>query len=232
MKKRNFTLAELILVAVLLVTGVVFLVPAAAENARQSFDVACQANLKAMGDAAFGFAEDHDDKLPTGKFEPNQRWFADPGLRANPNNFLSHLLDYTTGDRFVCPAAPENTEEIYRPKVAEERCSFETNGVLVNHLGMGGIPTTQIRNPAETLFLFDRGFTQVGLSITAKSLDGKRHGFGRTHWKPEEIVHGYRHNAVFADGHAGEMRPYYGGVTGTVTRDRSYGLLSDGTPMF
>ncbi len=227
MKTYRFTLTELILVcctAALLCTAVFAAGTLAGGRDKQAQCAAAQAN---MWRGIRAYASDHGGFLPRAGLEPNERWLSEWRFSFDSKmNMLRELCNYIPTENFLCPAAPFNQEKIYRPVIQDEACSFEGNAMLLNRNNAEAMKIDAIPTPERILLLTDRGLTQIGLSLTARFAGNGKYRFGRNHWRAAERVHQDKLNVIMADGSAALLSE------SMISRDKSYGLNPDGTPMF
>ena len=208
------------------------LLPALNQARSRAHDANCRSNLRQTGQAVLLYSGNFDDYLPSGNLEPNQRWRFGGGMLTNPNNMLARLIEYVPVDCFVCPGVQDDDEAVYTPIDRDEQCSYEANAVLCFNRKKGGAKLSRVRNASSIFYIYDRGMTRIGLSITAKSNDGVTHSGGRNWIALEEIAHKFNINVLYADGHVNSRSPSCESRTGNIDGKADFGINPDGTPIF
>jgi prepilin-type N-terminal cleavage/methylation domain-containing protein/prepilin-type processing-associated H-X9-DG protein len=148
MKRRGFTLVELLVVMAIIFLLASILLPVfgrARANARRS---ACQSNLRQLGLAAMQYASDHDEHYPRYINEDyhtppsgrpsNGYWYWQEILHPYYKNF--DLLYCPEGHRFINPLA----------------ANYGVNRLLFER-SSDTLLTSAVRHPAGTYLIFDAG---------------------------------------------------------------------------
>ncbi len=193
--KRNFTLAELILIAVTLFLSLGLCVHALhAQGSKQSY--ACLDNLKRIGCAVQAYAADNNDRCPTlnrGTWNNSAMWYG----------MIAGYMQIQVGDDpggIPALACPEDTvgKTLSASTVSYGYNNGYYNGTLASRGGTWGAGSklSTVKRPSVTLLAADRGTAQAKenrpegeISYSAKdgSAPGNRHGGGAS--------------CVFPDGH-------------------------------
>ena len=176
MKKKGFTLIELISVIVILSIIIMLIIPTIINNISDKKEDAYQKNIDIILSAARGYVIDYDIETPT-----------------------SISLDELCGTYFECPIInPKDNEEIEGYVVVdEERNYYFTNGVITLEVDLNGGRTTQefddsylpytkidLKDPIKDTYTFDKWIVVKGDSIIKNSslMLGKENTTIRASW--------------------------------------------------
>ena len=176
MKKKGFTLIELISVIVILSIIIMLIIPTIINNISDKKEDAYQKNIDIILSAARGYVIDYDIETPT-----------------------SISLDELCGTYFECPIInPKDNEEIEGYVVVdEERNYYFTNGLITLDVDLNGGNTTQefddsylpytkidLKDPIKDTYTFDKWIVVKGDSVIKNSslMLGKENTIIRASW--------------------------------------------------
>ena len=109
MKKRGFTLVELLVVILIISVLAGFLVPAVFQGRKKVARIQCTNNLANIGKLALIYADDNKGQLPVADTE-------EPRAYESLNLLAEQISDARKGEMYVCPASQD--EELERERVA------------------------------------------------------------------------------------------------------------------
>ena len=190
---RGFTLIELLVVIAIIAILAAILFPVFARAREKARQTACLSNLKQIGLAALMYAQDFDEKFPSGRV---CNW-------ASGGPYGSHqqvLMPYVKNmQMFECPSL---------------LCYTETNPVIrppnswpgsygYNHLICNGLKMAQIRRPAEMFYSFDCRNCWIDYNGAIWDRVSGR-GLGLYYGNADQFTNWHNEglNCVSADGHA------------------------------
>ena len=176
MKKKGFTLIELISVIVILSIIIMLIIPTIINNISDKKEEAYQKNIDIILSAARGYVIDYDIETPA-----------------------SISLDELCGTYFECPIInPKDNEEIEGYVVVdEERNYYFTNGLITLDVDLNGGNTTQefdgsylpytkidLKDPIKDTYTFDKWIVVKGDSVIKNSslMLGKENTIIRASW--------------------------------------------------
>ena len=213
MKRRGFTLTELL--AVLGIMGVlaVIIVPVAVSARRRGQSTACLSNVKQFGMALQMYARDYDDAYPAIIATPFEDGHSHP---SNDSLWYSAVLPYTKNHLFVCPSRAVSApweKYVYT-------CGYAMNYYLNEYADakkaerLVGINDSQLTYTSHIVLLMDArpGIAGLRLPDFDKKLIAGTYDFSMIKEIESQTPGGIRHgggaNYAFADGHAKWVRAF------------------------
>lgn len=130
-RKNTFSLIELLIVISIIAILVAILLPVLQKAKEKAAETQCMGNLKQMGIAHIGFADDHE-----GQLIPGTSW---PGLFVWPSQMIPYLSPDPRGKVFHCPSSTENNTKSMKGFTSYQGFKFNEQSRLsyVQNLSLG-----------------------------------------------------------------------------------------------
>ena len=219
--RSAFTLIELLVVIAIIAILAAILFPVfarARENARRS---SCQSNLKQIGLGVIQYAQDYDERMPSGRMSAGN---ADNIGGAWPILLQPYVKSYqvfacpsnTRNDQFMndseFPAAAGNPRIVpvsYSAEVEAPAGTFGTaaNGAAFGARGFVGPNLSDFNNVSQTIMIVDSNTNNSDFRVSSGNWSGAS-ALGSGTGNPALFSgHLSTMNTLFADGHVKTMRP-------------------------
>jgi prepilin-type N-terminal cleavage/methylation domain-containing protein/prepilin-type processing-associated H-X9-DG protein len=194
-RRRGFTLIELLVVIAIIAILAAILFPVfakAREKARQS---SCQSNLKQLGTSALMYSSDYDERwTPFGQ---------NAGGTIGTVWWAQMLQPYLKSEGILfCPSANKEWRNCGCGAVEQPRpiggygANCSNSGRVANWSGPLGQPDSNIKEPAETLWMADSGCVNIGPQALYPSC-----------CPAVAVRHNEMANFAFCDGHVKSLKP-------------------------
>ena len=201
MKRRGFTLVELLVVISIIALLIAILLPSLRNARQQAFEKACQSGLRQQLYAVTMYAMDYEDRLPVGK---NFDWERNPyRILARAEFIQDVLIPYVGGDRrqeststsevafsevFRCPAVLRAPKDDWFKNPVHNHYRYNAHKAMVysnDYREVRGRMTSDIKIPSLAAVMFE--YVWLDWEIKKFPHQGSQASF----------------NVGFADGHSG-----------------------------
>ena len=218
-RKKAFTLIELLVVIAIIAILAAILFPVFARAREKARTSSCQSNLKQLGLAVHQYLADYDERFPYSWSDVDM----DGNLTAGVDyTWRVVLLPYIKNRQiYVCPSDPGQNSFVYdTDEIDVETPPGGGGGTVVLSAGYAwnvvhyasgaptppaGVADAAVVDPAGTILITDRAWTDNWSFVIANSGGADTHGFIRTD------AGGVRHlegaNYLFVDGHVKWLKP-------------------------
>lgn len=231
MKRKAFTLVELLVVIGIIAVLVSILMPALSKVRQSAQSLTCSTNIRTMVQATLAYAADNEGSFPAAGFGSEVHGSPE-AYRAAMEFITDGTVDYRYGAIYkyvdntpvlppaqmqprpgikrmmTCPADPLNPTNDFAGRIVARNFSYSYNADI--NIAPGNVPTgptirlTQIYNPARKIIIFEEKGPNDGLCDWFSN-------------DPPTDRHYKGGNMGFADGHVERMndRDIYGNFTTT-----------------
>jgi prepilin-type N-terminal cleavage/methylation domain-containing protein/prepilin-type processing-associated H-X9-DG protein len=225
---KAFTLIELLVVIAIIAILAAILFPVFAKARSRAQQTTCSSNLKQFGTAFLMYANDYEEHFPNPGGGTNQSDVWDQDNGATLNNYISHgaRAQKSAAGIWDCPA--------YEAKGLATKQANATNGYAARSYGMnqylrstpdveypsntsidGGIATSTIKAPADTILLYEGCYRLTDGYVGRTGGISAVQGYARTAAEQKEWSgysygdgwHNGRCDYLWCDGHVTSMQP-------------------------